>query len=43
VLAAAIFSIMKLPMTESLIVISLILGIYRIRLHKERQTKESEA
>jgi len=43
VLAVAIFSIMKLPLTESLIVISWILGIYRFRLHKERQTKESEA
>ncbi|CDO02365.1 hypothetical protein BN988_00826 [Oceanobacillus picturae] len=31
-----IFSILKLPITESLIVVSLVLGIYRYRLHRER-------
>ncbi|WP_042223914.1 YlaH-like family protein [Oceanobacillus manasiensis] len=31
-----IFSILKLPITESLIVVSLVLGIYRFRLHRER-------
>jgi len=39
----AIFSILKLPITESLIVISLILGLYRYRLHKERTAKSSQA
>jgi len=34
-----IFSIMKLPITESLIIISIVLGIYRYRLHKERKAK----
>jgi hypothetical protein len=34
-----IFSILKLPITESLIIISLVLGIYRFRLHKDRQRK----
>ncbi|MBM7598727.1 hypothetical protein JOC34_001084 [Virgibacillus halotolerans] len=34
-----IFSIFKLPITESLIIISLVLGIYRFRLHRERQRK----
>ncbi|WHX28151.1 YlaH-like family protein [Virgibacillus halodenitrificans] len=31
-----IFSIMNLPITESLILIALVLGIYRYRLHKQR-------
>ena len=35
-----IFSVFKLPMTESLIIISVVLGIYRFRLYKERQAKE---
>ncbi|WLV25644.1 YlaH-like family protein [Aciduricibacillus chroicocephali] len=39
----AVFSIMKLPITESLIIISLILGMYRYRLHKERSAKGNEA
>src|SRR5690625_3112913 len=32
-----IFSILRLPMTESLIIISVVLAIYRYRLHKERK------
>jgi|SRR5690625_3115261 len=32
-----IFSVLKMPITESLIVISLVLAIYRLRLHRERQ------
>lgn len=36
-----VFSIMKLPMTESLVIISVVMGIYRYRLHKERQAKKS--
>lgn len=35
----SIFSILKLPITESLIIVSLVLAIYRFRLHKERQRK----
>lgn len=34
-----IFSIMRLPITESLIIISAVLGIYRFRLHQERKQK----
>lgn len=36
-----IFSIMRLPMTESLIIVSLVMGIYRFRLHRERQRKQT--
>jgi len=32
-----IFSILRLPMTESLMIISIVLAIYRFRLYKERQ------
>ncbi|MFD2628253.1 YlaH-like family protein [Oceanobacillus kapialis] len=35
-----IFSILKLPITESLLVVSLVLGIYRFRLHRERNARE---
>lgn len=35
-----IFSIMKFPITEVLIITSLVLGIYRYRLHKTRQAKQ---
>lgn len=34
-----IFSVARLPMTETLIIISLVLGIYRYRLHKDRQAR----
>lgn len=34
-----IFSIARLPMTETLIIISIVLGIYRYRLHKDRQAR----
>lgn len=34
-----IFSILKLPITESLMIIALVLAIYRYRLHRERQRK----
>lgn len=37
----AIFSIARLPMTETLIIISLVLGIYRFRLYKDRQSSNS--
>ena len=36
-----IFSILKMPITESLIIISLVLGIYRFRLSRERKRKAS--
>ena len=35
-----LFSIVKYPMTESLIIISAVLGIYRFRLHRERKAKK---
>ncbi|HLR01927.1 MAG TPA: YlaH-like family protein [Virgibacillus sp.] len=35
-----IFSILRLPMTESLIIVSIVMGLYRLRLHKERQQKK---
>ncbi|MBO1003556.1 YlaH-like family protein [Pseudogracilibacillus auburnensis] len=34
-----LFSIVKYPMTETLIIISIVLGIYRYRLHTERKRK----
>lgn len=34
-----IFSVFKLPMTESLIIICAVLGIYRFRMYKERSNK----
>ncbi|WP_284140942.1 MULTISPECIES: YlaH-like family protein [unclassified Virgibacillus] len=35
-----IFSIFKLPITESLIIISLVLAIYRFRLHNQRKQNQ---
>ncbi|MEC5422827.1 YlaH-like family protein [Virgibacillus sp. C22-A2] len=35
-----IFSILKLPITESLLVVAIVLAIYRLRLYKQRQAKE---
>lgn len=35
-----IFSMFKMPMTESLIIISAVLGIYRYRLHRERSAEQ---
>lgn len=34
-----IFSIVKFPITETLIIISIVLGIYRFRLHRERKAR----
>lgn len=34
-----IFSIFKMPMTESMIVISVVLAIYRLRLHYQRKNQ----
>ncbi|UJL47813.1 YlaH-like family protein [Virgibacillus sp. NKC19-16] len=36
-----IFSILQMPITESLIVISLVLAIYRFRLHRQRKGNQS--
>lgn len=38
-----IFNLMNLPITESLIIISLVLAVYRFRLHLTRKKKEREA
>jgi len=35
-----VFSVFRLAMTESLIIISAVLGIYRFRLHQERTKRE---
>lgn len=35
-----IFSMFGLPITESFIIISLVLAIYRFRLHREREVEE---
>jgi hypothetical protein len=35
-----IFSILQLPITESLIIISVVLAIYRFRLHNQRKSKK---
>lgn len=35
-----LFSLVKYPMTETLIIISVVLAIYRFRLHRERQGKK---
>ncbi|MEW9677850.1 YlaH-like family protein [Lentibacillus sp. L22] len=34
-----IFSIFRMPMTESLIIISVVMGIYRFRLHQQRKRR----
>lgn len=34
-----IFSIFKMPITESLIIMSVFLGIYRARLHQDRKSR----
>lgn len=37
-----IFSILKMPITESLIIISIVLAIYRTRLHFQRKANKEE-
>ncbi|MEI3606764.1 YlaH-like family protein [Pseudogracilibacillus sp. SE30717A] len=37
VIVITLFSLVKYPMTETLIIISIVLGIYRFRLHRERK------
>jgi len=39
VVIITLFSLVKYPMTETLIIISTVLGIYRYRLHTERANK----
>ncbi|MGM8211885.1 YlaH-like family protein [Virgibacillus sp. W0430] len=34
-----IFSLLQYPITETLIVISLVLGVYRFRLYRQRKSK----
>jgi hypothetical protein len=38
-----IFSILRMPMTESLIIIIIVLAIYRTRLHLQRKDKKNNA
>ncbi|MEI3611027.1 YlaH-like family protein [Pseudogracilibacillus sp. SO30301A] len=40
VIIITFFSLVKFPMTETLIIISVVLGIYRYRLHKERKARQ---
>jgi len=40
VIIITLFSLVKYPMTEVLIIISVVLGIYRFRLHRERKSKQ---
>lgn len=37
----ALFSVFGLPIAESLVVICLVLGIYRFRLHQDRKKKNN--
>jgi len=36
VIILTLFSVVKFPVTETLIILSVVLGIYRFRLHRER-------
>lgn len=38
-LIMTVFSIFELPITESLIIISVVMGIYRFRLYQERKVR----
>jgi hypothetical protein len=40
IFVVTIFSIFGLPITESLIIISVVLAIYRFRLHNQRKKQE---
>lgn len=40
VIIITLFSLVKYPMTEILIIISIVLGIYRYRLHIDRKSKK---
>lgn len=37
-----LFSILQLPIAESLVIITLVLAIYRFRLHRERQSRHKQ-
>lgn len=37
-----VFSLVKFPITEVLIIISIVLGIYRFRLHRDRKVTNTE-
>ncbi|TXL67561.1 hypothetical protein FHP05_00655 [Cerasibacillus terrae] len=39
-LVITVFSIFKLPITESLIITTIVLAIYRFRLHHQRKNKQ---
>lgn len=41
VIVALFAGIAKLPTVESLVIVNLVLGIYRLRLHNERKSKAS--
>lgn len=41
VVIITLFSLVQYPMTEILIIISAVLGIYRFRLHRDRKSKTS--
>lgn len=43
VFVVTIFSIMGLPISESLFIVALVLGIYRYRLHTERQQRKGKS
>jgi len=40
VFVITLFSLVQYPITETLIIISIVLAIYRFRLHRERQAKK---
>lgn len=40
VLVITIFSVFNFPITETLLIISAVLGIYRFRLHQERKKRQ---
>ena len=40
VFVITIFSMFGMPITESLIIISIVMGFYRLRLHRERQARQ---
>lgn len=42
VFVVTIFSIMGLPISESLFIVALVLAIYRFRLHKERKQRNEK-
>lgn len=42
VIVALFAGIAKLPTVESLVIVNLVLGIYRLRLHNERKAKHTD-